>query len=291
MIISLARANLIGRFASMFFPSMKVITFEHNTHYRNKLTHLLRYTSHWVDGVLVDHHETWDKLRNFFYPYLASDRSFYVPLVTFPAVMETVLENASPRKEGGLVRIMSAGRLTAQKNYVELLYAIRSLLDAGHNVELFIAGKGELEDELRETVIMLGLQDHVSLPGFLKDWTSRCAEFDVYVQPSVHEGLCISVLEAMAQGMLVVASDVGGIRQYGQDNVNMIKIRGVTRKEIAGALAGAMALDSAAVSQLRRNAVLTVKDEFGPATVTHQWHSAMQNLVKLASGTLEAPMV
>src|ERR1019366_7985419 len=65
---------------------------------------------------------------------------------------------------------------------------------------------------------------------------------DIYVQPSLHEGLCISVLEAMAQGMLVVASDVGGIKQYGHDRNNMIKIKGETHMEIAEGLAWLIAL-------------------------------------------------
>ena len=66
----------------------------------------------------------------------------------------------------------------------------------------------------------------------------------------------------MARGILAVTSDLRGIRQYGRDNVNLLKIKGETRKEIAGTLAAAMAFDNAAVSQLRRNVVLPIKDEF-----------------------------
>ena len=145
MIISLARANLIGRLASLFFPSMKVVTFEHNTNYRNKLAPLLRYTSYLVDGVLVDHHETWEAVRGLFYPYLAPELSFYVPLVMFPSITEAIPDNSHAGKARTPIRIITAGRLTCQKNYVELLYAIRSLLKDGYNVKLFIAGKGRTD--------------------------------------------------------------------------------------------------------------------------------------------------
>jgi len=282
MIVSLPRANVVGRVASLFFPSVKVVSFEHNTDYRNKFSPVLKYTSPLVAGVFFDHQETWASVQKPFYPDLAPERSCYVPLVMFSEVPETVSDKAFPRKEPAF-RIISAGRLTAQKNYVELLYAIRKLLDDGYNVELLIAGTGELETTLRETAVLLGLQDRVSLPGFLKDWASLCSEFDIYVQTSLYEGLCISVLEAMAQAMLVVASDVGGIRQYGRDRGNMIKIQGETRAEIAKSLAAAMTLDRSAVLQLRHNALRTVQDEFGPSTVKRHWRTAMGFLLELSN--------
>jgi len=74
-----------------------------------------------------------------------------------------------------------------------------------------ILGEGEMRDELTRMIHELGLERHVLLPGFRPDVLSLLKTFDVFVMPSITEGLGTSILDAMACGKAVVASAVGGI--------------------------------------------------------------------------------
>jgi glycosyltransferase involved in cell wall biosynthesis len=80
----------------------------------------------------------------------------------------------------------------------------------GEEITFEIAGGGKLEENVREEIDERGLTN-VTLHGHVTDVPGFLSEVDVYFQPSLYEGLCITVLEAMATGLPVVASDVGGI--------------------------------------------------------------------------------
>ena len=107
----------------------------------------------------------------------------------------------------------SLGRLHEQKGYDVLLHALAQI-DVTPACRLSICGTGSQESELRRLASELGSSDRVSfdsiapaqVPGFLQ----TC---DLYVQPSRWEGLPIALLEAMASGLPVVASDVEGVRE------------------------------------------------------------------------------
>ena len=74
-----------------------------------------------------------------------------------------------------------------------------------------ILGEGERRDELMREVRELGLERHVLLPGFRPDVLSLLKTFDLFVMPSITEGLGTSLLDAMACERPIVASRVGGI--------------------------------------------------------------------------------
>ena len=72
-------------------------------------------------------------------------------------------------------------------------------------------GEGPLEQKLRQRVSLLGLDDCVLFTGFQSDVPSATAALDIAVLPSLFEGMGRAVLEAMAAGKPVIASNVGGI--------------------------------------------------------------------------------
>ena len=74
---------------------------------------------------------------------------------------------------------------------------------------LVIAGEGSLEDELADKVNDLGLREHVFFIGFRDDVRRIMSAVDIYVNSSYWEGTPVSVLEAMAAGLPVVATNVG----------------------------------------------------------------------------------
>jgi glycosyltransferase involved in cell wall biosynthesis len=77
----------------------------------------------------------------------------------------------------------------------------------------FIAGEGSLRAALESRVNQLGLDAHVRLTGHLADPRELLWALDIFAMPSLKEGLGVAALEAMACGLPVVASDVGGLRE------------------------------------------------------------------------------
>jgi glycosyltransferase involved in cell wall biosynthesis len=85
------------------------------------------------------------------------------------------------------------------------------------NARLAVVGSGEDEAMLRAEARRAGVESSVAFPGFQSDVSHWLAAFDVYVQPSVMEGLGTSVLDALAAGKPVVATHVGGIPEIVED--------------------------------------------------------------------------
>lgn len=113
--------------------------------------------------------------------------------------------NATP---GSAVVIGNAGRLTPQKGQHLLLEVVHLLRKRGVNFKLNIAGTGELETSLRTSIAEYGLQDHVTLSGFVSDMPVFMQSIDVFVLTSKWEGFGYVLVEAMAAGKPVVAFDI-----------------------------------------------------------------------------------
>ena len=103
------------------------------------------------------------------------------------------------------------GALVEHKGHRHLIHAAVDIVRAVPEARVVILGEGELRDELTRMIHELGLERHVLLPGFRPDVLSLLKTFDVFVMPSITEGLGTSILDAMACGKAVVASAVGGI--------------------------------------------------------------------------------
>lgn len=117
-----------------------------------------------------------------------------------------------PRKAGAEVTLGSVGRLVKVKNYGLLLRAVAKLPEE-LRWRLVLVGDGPERESLERAVRELGLQQRVQLLGHRDDVPELLSQFDIFVLPSLSEGLSNTLLEAMAAGVAVVASDVGGNRE------------------------------------------------------------------------------
>lgn len=107
--------------------------------------------------------------------------------------------------------ICCVGRLAKVKGHTYLVEAIERLLKDVPNCCLVIAGDGPLRSQLLQLIADRGLDRLVRLVGFTEDIPAFLGMSDVFALPSLSEGLPISLLEAMALRLPVVASSVGGI--------------------------------------------------------------------------------
>ena len=110
--------------------------------------------------------------------------------------------------------IGTVGRLEAVKNPLLLVRAFCRLVDLDPTLRsrarLVIVGDGSLRAEIENTLLEANLKDLVWLPGFRSDAELFYRAFDVFALPSRREGISNTVLEAMASGLPVVATHVGG---------------------------------------------------------------------------------
>lgn len=107
--------------------------------------------------------------------------------------------------------LISVGRLDESKGYGDLLDAVDELRRTHSQVLLVIVGTGNFLHAITAKIKSLKLDDHVRLLGLRSDVPSLLAASDIYVSASHSEGLPVSVLEAMAAGLPVVATNVGDI--------------------------------------------------------------------------------
>ena len=108
------------------------------------------------------------------------------------------------RRPGDGLRLVAAGRLTHQKGFDRLIALMREMAPS---TELTIYGEGPDRASLEQQIARLGLSGRVSLPGFSSSLSAAIAGADLFVLPSRWEGVPNVVLEALALGTPVVASD------------------------------------------------------------------------------------
>jgi glycosyltransferase involved in cell wall biosynthesis len=128
--------------------------------------------------------------------------------VVIPNAVEV---SALPRavQRGGVVELISVGRLRAPKDFITLARAL-ARLERGSFRAVFV-GDGPDRSMIEAEVQLLGLGDSVRLLGDRSDVPRLLAAADVFVCSSRSEGMPVSIIEAMAVGLPVVASAVGGI--------------------------------------------------------------------------------
>lgn len=111
------------------------------------------------------------------------------------------------------------GRLSTQKDPMMLLRAMAKVLADVPGAHLAMAGWGPLESELRAAERELGLAGRIHWLGYVNG-ESVLPAFDLFALPSRYEGMPYVLLEALAAGLPIVATEVGGARHAVQDGVN-----------------------------------------------------------------------
>jgi glycosyltransferase involved in cell wall biosynthesis len=144
-----------------------------------------------------------------------------------PRAKTAVVPNAvdiadiAPVRARSARQILFLGRVGERKGVFDLLRALTAARAANSALELTIGGDGAVGRAKREAQ-RLGVADHVDLRGWVgpPEREALFSRADIFVLPSRNEGLPMSVLEAMARGLPVIATPVGGLPELIEDGVN-----------------------------------------------------------------------
>ena len=120
----------------------------------------------------------------------------------------------------GSLRIVSVGRLNPVKDQATLLHALVHVRATIGNAVLVVIGGGQLQNELAQLAKRLGIENAVYFLGDRDDVKALLPGFDIFVLPSLTEGYSISLLEACASALPIVATDVGGNAEIVRQGVN-----------------------------------------------------------------------
>ena len=266
VVLSLKQANIVGRFVLCLFPKVRCVSFEHIMRYRSRrfewsYKYILWLLSFRVDEVWGDCRDTIDATARYFMP-IRRRGSHIVPLFCVP---EHLVAKASYAISGA-ARIAVAGRLSPVKNIDKVIEAVHRLRDKGRNVRLDVFGEGTERLALERQIGRLGLDGHVELLGFRESWQADVVAYDIFVNASDTEGFCIVAAEAMAVGLPIISTDVGGIREYGVDGVNMLKLDAADPARLETQIERLLA-DENLRSTLGRRAACDIKRDYSTASL------------------------
>ncbi|MGQ0732034.1 MAG: glycosyltransferase [Acidobacteriota bacterium] len=216
----LLTASLYGRFASLLAGVPIVLGTEVNVYEHKRSVHALaeRWLMHGTDAVIAS---------------AESVREFYIRQVHAAPEKVEVIYNAvdwsalvatksrervraeAGVSEGAIVACIIA-RLTEQKAHRYLFDAMATTPSLS-GLHLLVVGDGELGDALRTRVGALGLQNRVHFLGARRDLGDLLGASDLFVMPSLWEGLPLSMILAMGRSLPVVAARVAGIPEVVRD--------------------------------------------------------------------------
>lgn len=164
---------------------------------------------------------------------------------------------------------LAIGRLSAPKDYPNLLNAFSIVKQQKNHVLLLIAGIGELEAELKELSSKLGLTDSVKFLGLRRDVPKLMNIADTYVMSSHFEGLPLVLGEAMACENVIVATDCGGTREIIDKNGFLVPIR--NSQALADKMLEAMDLSQEQREVLGKNAREHIIKNYSLDAITEKW--------------------
>lgn len=179
-----------------------------------------RWLAHYTDVLITINKEDYERAKKFkvrqveYIPGVGIDVEKFYP---------NPCDRDKKRQELGInsddIVLLSVGELNENKNHrliIELLPYLKN------NIFYVICGKGPLMEEYINLANKLGIQKRLKLMGYVNDTPNYYRIADLFVFPSKREGLPVSIMEAMASGLPIIATDIRGSRDLLGDSSNVL---------------------------------------------------------------------
>lgn len=122
------------------------------------------------------------------------------------------------------VKIVHIGRFDPAKNHELLIDAFAVVVKNFNEAKLLLIGEGDYRARIMKKVVKNNLTNHVEFLGTKKDIAEILSGCDIFVLSSISEGFGLALVEAMAMGLPVVSTNVGGVKEVVRDGVNGILV-------------------------------------------------------------------
>lgn len=169
-------------------------------------------------------------------------------------------------------------RMTGQKDPLGMIRAFADVYAAVPAVTLLMIGEGDLKEAAVQLANELNISDRVVFDNFRQDVPSVLHAVDIYCLPSLWEGFPIGVLEAMAMGKAVIASDVDGTREAIVHEQTGLLVPAHNRELLAKALIR-LATDETLRTTLQKNAHISVRKNFDVRDMTNKIETVYQQML------------
>lgn len=190
---------------------------------------------------------------------------------------------ADIRKELGIpaeaVLSLFLARFTGHKQPLVLLKAFEKALQQNPDLYLLMVGDGDEKQQALEMVKKAGIGNRVIFQQFRQDVPAVLAAADIFILPSLWEGLPIGLLEAMSMGKAIIASNVDGTTDIIEHKKNGYLIELAAMEEALPAAILAMSADAALRKELGAKARETVKHNFNAADMTRKIEAEYNKLL------------
>ncbi|MDP3645603.1 MAG: glycosyltransferase [bacterium] len=212
-------ANLLTRLAAILAGTHTIISYEHNIYPNKRYWQIIadKILSLFTDTIIVDS----DAAKTF------TAKQEWIPLSKFlTIIIPPLLDNKERRTREQVLSdlgipndslvVVTVSRLVIDKGHTYLVAAAPAVIAQHTNAYFLVGGWGPLKDDLEAQVQKLGVGAHVKLLGKV-DGQEFLTLADVYVDPSISTDLPIGIMEAMREGKAIVATTVGEIPTFIQN--------------------------------------------------------------------------
>lgn len=266
----LGKNNLMAVAAAAFLPTKVAVSVrgEPTMEYEGRLMQLLaRLVFRFADGVVLQT----ERARAFF-PRAVRRKSAILPNPLNPQFIGR--EPCADREN----LIVAAGRLDENKNHAMLIHAFAKIADEYPLMRLVIYGEGALRAKLEALVAEKGLSDRIEMPGSVSDVADRICKARIFTLTSNTEGMPNSIMEAMALGIPVIATDCpcGGPAELIQDGENGLLVPVGDAFALADAFR--RILQDAEFERKLGESAREIVERLAPDKVNKRWESYLNQL-------------
>ncbi|HEX8921251.1 MAG TPA: glycosyltransferase [Pyrinomonadaceae bacterium] len=181
--------------------------------------------------------------------------------------------------------VLAIGRLSSEKAHIDLLSAFRHLTNLNPEVKakLIIVGDGPERQSLEAAAVAYGISGRVHFAGQISNVKPYYAAADVLVLPSHSEGSPYVLLEAMAAGLAIVATKVGGVPEMVEDEESALLVPPRDSEAMARAISRVLT-DTELARRLTRNASALITTRYSPETYVRALTGIYREILSNAAG-------
>jgi len=166
--------------------------------------------------------------------------------------------------------VIFIARFTSHKQPIALLQAFKEVLKQCENIYLVMVGDGDQKKDAEHYMHQNNMENRVILEPFRDDVPDLLSNADIYILPSLWEGLPIGLLEAMAMGKAVIATNVDGTREIIKDQENGLLVDPSLLKQQLPKSIITLCQNPDLCKTLSNNAILSMKNGFGGKEMTRK---------------------